>query len=212
VLLKNDNQSLPLNKDEVIFLTGEASDNIGYMSGGWTTYWQGNTARDIGVGTSIKDAFSLVTSSNGGSLTTNLNNASTVVVVLSEIPYSEGLGDNDTLTLTSHTADSGNFAALEIARQAHEDGKNVVGILISGRPLLLEGYLEYFDSFVAAWLPGSEGGLGIADVVFGDNDFTGKLSYTWPKTIEQVGYTSVREDYDEDYVLFPYGYGLSYID
>jgi len=212
VLLKNDNQSLPLDKDEVIFLTGEASDNIGYMSGGWTTYWQGNIARDIGVGTSIKDAFSSVTSSNGGTLTTNVSDASTVIVVLSEIPYSEGMGDNDTLTLTSKTADTGNLAALEIARQAHEDGKNVVGILISGRPLILEGYLEYFDSFIAAWLPGSEGGLGIADVVFGDYDFTGKLSYTWPKTIAQVGYTSVREDYDEDIIHFPYGYGLTYTD
>ena len=212
VLLKNDSQSLPLDKNDSIFVTGEASDNIGYMSGGWTTYWQGNTAREIGVGVSLRTALLDVTSSNGGEVTSTYQDAETVIVVLSEIPYTEGVGDNDSLTLTSHTADAGNLAALEIARQAHEDGKNVVGILISGRPLLLEEYLIYFDSFVAAWLPGSEGGVGITDVIFGDYDFTGKLSYTWPRTIEQVGYTSNREEYDENYVLFPYGYGLTYLD
>ncbi len=210
VLLKNDQDSLPIEKSETIYLTGEASDHIGYMSGGWTTYWQGNTASDIGVGTSIKEAFDLVTKSNEGSLTTNYQTATTVVVVLSENPYAEGAGDNQDLTLDSHTASTSNLDALKVAQQASLDGKNVIGILISGRPLLLEGYLDYFDSFVAAWLPGSEGGLGIADVLFGDYDFTGKLSYTWPKTIDQVGYTSYREDYDETAVEFPYGYGLTY--
>lgn len=210
VLLKNDNESLPLDKNETIYLTGDASDHVGYMSGGWTTHWQGNMASDIGVGTSIKEAFDVVTSSNGGTLTTNYQDATTVVVVLSENPYSEGVGDNQDLTLDSHTASASNLDALKTAQQASIDGKNVIGILISGRPLLLEGYLDYFDSFVAAWLPGSEGGLGIADVLFGDYDFTGKLSYTWPKTIDQVGYTSYREDYDETIVEFPYGYGLSY--
>jgi len=212
VLLKNDGTSLPLAKDETIFLTGEASDNVGYMAGGWTTHWQGNTAQDIGVGTSIKDGLLNVLMSNGGSLVNNYEDASTVVVVLSEIPYSEGAGDNQNPTLTSHTASPSNAAALEIARQAQLAGKNVVGILISGRPLLLEDYLPYFDSFIAAWLPGSEGGTGIADVVFGDYDFTAKLSYTWPKTASQLGYNILREDYDENVVMFPYGYGLTYLD
>jgi beta-glucosidase len=210
VLLKNDHQTLPLDKDGQIYLTGTASDHVGYMSGGWTTYWQGNTSPSIGVGTSIKDAFTQVLQSNDGALTTSYQNASTVVVVLSEIPYTEGVGDNQTPSLNSHTADPANLAALEIARQANEAGKQVVGILISGRPMLLEDHLDYFDAFVAAWLPGSEGGNGIADVLFGDVNFTGILSYTWPKTQEQLGYNVLREDYDEDLVLFPYGFGLTY--
>ena len=210
VLLKNDNQSLPLEKNESIYLTGTASDHVGYMSGGWTTYWQGNTSADIGVGTSIKDAMTSVLSENSGQIVNNINDAQTVVVVLSELPYSEGVGDNQILTLTGGNADPNNINALNVAQQAHQDGKNVVGILISGRPLLFEDYLQYFDSFVAAWLPGSEGGLGIADVIFGDYDFTGKLSYTWPKSIAYVGYNSNREDYDESLVQFPYGYGLTY--
>lgn len=210
VLLKNDSNALPLDKNDSIYLTGPASDHVGYMSGGWTTYWQGNTNADIGVGISIKDAMTEVLNNNGGQIVSRMDDANTVVVVLSEVPYSEGVGDNQILTLTGGKADPQNINALNIAMQAHQQGKKVIGILISGRPLLLEDYLQYFDSFVAAWLPGSEGGSGISDVIFGDYDFTGKLSYTWPKSIAYVGYNSNREDYDENLVQFPYGYGLTY--
>ena len=210
VLLKNDNSSLPLSKDENLYILGPASDNVGLLCGGWTTYWQGNDQADIGVGTSIKDAMINVLNNHSGSLSGNWQNADTVVVVLAENPYSEGEGDNDNLTLTGGNANLYNEASLFIAEEAHKAGKNVVGILVSGRPLLLEDYLQYFDSFVAAWLPGSEGGLAVSDLLFGDYDFVGILSFTWPADISQIGYTSNREDYDEDYPLFPYGYGLRY--
>ncbi len=210
VLLKNDNNSLPLTKSDSIYLTGPASDHVGYMAGGWTTYWQGNDQARIGVGTSIKQAFDLVLSANTNALESSWQNADTVVVVLTELPYSEGVGDNNVLTLTGGNAHPDNILALQTAEAAHNAGKNVVGVLISGRPLLFGNYLQYFDSFIAAWLPGSEGGLGISDLVFGDYDFVGKLSFTWPRDFSQVGYTSNRDDYDELLVLFPYGYGLTY--
>lgn len=210
VLLKNENQALPLAKDDHIFITGTAATNIGYMCGGWTTYWQGNTSPSIGVGLSIRDAVNQVVSGAGVSLSNSWNDASTVIVVLSEIPYSEGAGDNDQLTLMGPTADPYNASALEIARQAHDAGKRVIGILISGRPLVLGDSINDFDAFIAAWLPGSEGGLGIADVIFGDYDFTGKLSYTWPKDLSQLGYTSTMSTYDPNLVMYPFGYGLSY--
>ncbi|MBU1094672.1 MAG: glycoside hydrolase family 3 protein [Firmicutes bacterium] len=210
VLLKNDGQALPLSNNESIYITGPAVDHVGYMCGGWTTYWQGNTASDIGVGISIKDALSNVVNAQSVSLATTWANADTVIVVLTETPYSEGVGDHDQLTLTTGLSHPDNAAALLIANQAQAAGKNVIGILISGRPLVLGSYLDDFDAFIAAWLPGSEGGSGIADVIFGDYDFTGKLSFTWPKDISQIGYTSTRSNYDESYVMFPFGYGLSY--
>lgn len=209
VLLKNDDDALPLDKNETVYVTGPAANHVGYMSGGWTTYWQGNTASNIGVGIGIRDAFSHVL---GTTLVNSMSAASTVVIVLTEIPYSEGVGDNDILSLTAGTAHPDNLAALAIAEQAHQQGKKVVGILISGRPLILENYLLSFDAFVAAWLPGSEGGNGIADVIFGDYDFIGKLSYTWPKNQSQIGYNSNRNDYDSTIVEFPFGYGLKYSD
>ncbi len=211
VLLKNDNDTLPIGKSENIMLVGPGSDNVGYMSGGWTTYWQGNTSPDIGVGISILAAFERELTLNGGNLVNAISEADTIVVVLTELPYSESWGDNDTLTLTTGNSHPDNITALNVAIDAHNQGKNVVGILISGRPLLLENYLQYFDSFVAAWLPGSEGGNGISDVLFGDFDFTGKLSFTWPKDISQIGYNSNLVNYDESSVMFPYGYGLDYL-
>ncbi|MBN2300520.1 MAG: glycoside hydrolase family 3 protein [Acholeplasmataceae bacterium] len=211
VLLKNNEEALPLNKDELIYIAGPASNNVGYLCGGWTTYWLGNTEADIGVGISISQAFSNVLESSSTQLVSSWTEASTVVVVLSEIPYSEGAGDNDQLTLTQGLAHPDNDQALLLAKQAHDAGKKVIGILISGRPLVLGDDINSFDAFVAAWLPGSEGGTGIADVIFGDYDFTGKLSYTWPRDLSQVGFTSTRSDYEESIVMYPFGYGLSYL-
>ncbi|MCF7924828.1 MAG: glycoside hydrolase family 3 protein [Candidatus Izimaplasma sp.] len=210
VLLKNDNNSLPLSKDENLYILGPASDHVGLLCGGWTTYWQGNNQADIGVGTSIKAAMTSVLNNHSGILSENWQNADTVVVVLAENPYSEGAGDNDNLTLTGGNANILNESSLLIVKEAHEAGKNVVGILVGGRPLFLEEHLQYFDSFIAAWLPGSEGGLAVSDLLFGDYDFVGVLSFTWPVDITHLGYTSNREDYDETLPLFPYGYGLRY--
>lgn len=210
VLLKNDNNALPLSKNSNIYITGSASDNVGLLCGGWTTHWQGNTNSNIGVGTSIKDGFNTMVNSANGSLVADINAADTVVVVLSENPYSEGSGDNRVLTFTSNTASSGNSASIQTAKDAKAAGKKVIGILVSGRPLLLEDNLQYFDGFVAAWLPGSEGGTGISNVIFGDTDFTGKLPYTWPINSNQIGYNSNNKEYNPESVLFPYGYGLSY--
>ncbi len=210
VLLKNDNQALPLEKNDSVYISGPAADNVGYLCGGWTTYWQGNTATSIGVGLSIKAAFNQVLDTQSVNLASTWQEANTVVIVLTETPYSEGVGDNDQLTLTSGLAHPDNEQALLLAQQAHDDGKRVIGILISGRPLVLGDNLDLFDAFVAAWLPGSEGGLGIADVIFGDYDFTGKLSFTWPKDLSQIGYTSTNLNYNESLVMFPFMYGLSY--
>ncbi len=211
VLLKNNDQALPLSKNQSIYITGPAADHVGYMCGGWTTYWQGNTSASIGVGISIKRAISDIVSTQSLNLATSWTNADTVIIVLTEIPYSEGVGDNDQLTLTSGMSHSNNAAALSLAQDAKAAGKNVIGILISGRPLVLGNHLDSFDALIAAWLPGSEGGLGIADVIFGDYDFTGKLSFTWPKDLSQIGYTSTRAVYDESFVMFPFGYGLNYL-
>jgi beta-glucosidase len=92
---------------------------------------------------------------------------------------------------------------LKAIQNIKSKGIPVVVILISGRPLVVNQEIEASDAFVVAWLPGSEG-AGIADVLFGDFDFQGKLSFTWPKYDDDnlnIG--------DEKYnPLFAYGYGL----
>ena len=210
VLLENNNNSLPLTKDQKIFVTGPGANHVGLQSGGWTTYWQGNGNADIGVGIGIRDAMAAVLSLTSGSIVNTYQEADTVIVVLAENSYAEVSGDNGSLTLTTGNAHAGNTAALQLAADAQAAGKNVVGILLSGRPLLLGDNMQHFDSFIAAWLPGSEGGNGISDVLFGDYDFTGKLSFTWPVDITQIGYTSNEENYNESSVMYPFGYGLDY--
>ena len=70
---------------------------------------------------------------------------------------------------------------------------------------MINNELNDSNAFIAAWLPGTEGG-GVADILFGDYAPTGKLSYTWPKSIDQVPINI--NDYREP--LFPYGFGLTY--
>jgi beta-glucosidase len=94
---------------------------------------------------------------------------------------------------------------LETINTIAATGIPVVTVLISGRPLVANRELDASAAFVAAWLPGSEG-QGIADVLFGDENFSGKLSFSWPRNSENrknVG----DADYDP---LFPYGFGLTY--
>lgn len=89
-------------------------------------------------------------------------------------------------------------------------GKNVIGLLLSGRPMLINQVLPYFDAFVACWLPGSEAGLGIADVLYGDYNFTGKLPVTWPKYASALGLNSNIAIVNPDMIQFEFGYGLTY--
>lgn len=118
------------------------------------------------------------------------------VVVVGEPPYAETAGDSKNLTIPE--------PGPSIIKSVCGHVKCVV-VLISGRPLVVEPYLETMDALVAAWLPGSEG-QGVADVLFGDFPFTGKLSRTWFKSVDQLPMNVGDAHYDP---LFPFGFGLT---
>ena len=120
------------------------------------------------------------------------------VVVIGEKPYAEMNGDRRDLSLEAE-----DVAAVENMKAA---GIPVVVVLLSGRPMIIDKVIGKADAFVAAWLPGTEGD-GVADVLFGDYKPTGKLSFSWPRTMAQVGVHLGDANYDP---LFRYGYGLSY--
>ncbi len=223
VLLKNDNQSLPLAKTEKIAIIGPGADDFGLMFGGWSLGWQGavDPANSFEAGfaqyrkearsTTIYEGFEAALENFSGTLVDTIAEADTVIVVLAENPYAEYHGDDSDLGITSgRNAHSGNAAAIQQAIDAKAQGKNVVGILLSGRPMLIDDILPHFDSFIAAWLPGSEGGNGIADVVFGDYDFTGKTPFVWHYDSSTFGENSNSDSYDPNDFLFPFGYGLEY--
>lgn len=201
VLLKNEDSLLPLSKStSKILLAGRGADNIGMQCGGWTIAWQGGHG-DITEGTSIASAFkaqlgkeSVIYSETGDFS----ERAEIGVVVVGENPYAEGFGDNTAIRLSDEDS-----AVIEKTRANCE---RLVVILLSGRPLIVTDQLSQVDAFVAAFLPGTEG-AGITDVLFGDAPFTGKLSFSWPRSLEQVPLSKLKSD--PVGALFPIGFGLT---
>jgi beta-glucosidase len=202
VLLKNENQILPLAKNVGrIHVAGKNADDLGNQCGGWSITWQG-TSGNITEGTTILQAVENVVSS-GTNVTFSIDGsgasgADVGIVIIGERPYAEGNGDRSDLSLPSE-----DVAAIENVKNA---GIPVIAILVSGRPMIIEPILDDCQAFIAAWLPGTEG-QGVTDVLFGDHNPSGKLSHSWPKNMGQIPINYGDANYDP---LFPYGFGLSY--
>jgi beta-glucosidase len=201
VLLKNDRRALPLSKSaRRIHVAGANADDVGRQCGGWTITWQG-AAGPVTTGTTILAGLraaagsTRVTYAKDGS---GAAGAEAGVVVVGEAPYAEFLGDRADLSLSAE--DRAAFATVKKA------GIPVVVVVVSGRPMILGDVAEQADAIVAAWLPGSEG-QGVADVLFGDFPPSGKLSFTWPRSMSQVPINVGDAAYDP---LYAFGHGLGY--
>jgi beta-glucosidase len=203
VLLKNDGNVLPLAKTAArIHVAGKSADDIGNQSGGWTIDWQGKSGDITPGGTTllaaIKKSVSPKTEVTYSPDGTGAAGATVGVVVVGEMPYAEMMGDRADLKLSQTDADA--VAAMKSA------GIPVVVVLYSGRPMILGSVLDQANAVIAAWLPGTEGN-GITDVLFGDFKPTGKLSFSWPRSMDQVAKHSGDKDYNP---LFKLGYSLTY--
>lgn len=232
VLLKNDKNILPLNGKQRVFVAGKNANNIGHQCGGFTLSWQGLSGNDMFKhGTSIWQGIQhfapdaqLSDGFNGEDADPDKHDVA--IVVIGEKPYAEGLGDvrDDTASICeSGSKVEGQVNLMEAMgnslelshlhpkdlitlRNIQQKGIPVVAILISGRPLVIQSELAVSDAFIAAWLPGTEG-LGVAELLFGEHDFIGSLSFSWPtRTHPTINLGDT--DYDP---LFPYGYGLNYL-
>ena len=207
VLLKNKDKTLPLSATKRILVAGDGADNIGKQSGGWSITWQGtnNTNDDFPGGSSIYDGIKAHVENAGGNVELSVDGSfetkpDVAVVVFGEEPYAEGHGDRETL-IYQH----GSKKDLALLEKLKSQGIPVVSVFISGRPMWVNAELNASDAFVAAWLPGSEG-AAVADVLFGKQDFKGKLSFSWPSEPQQI----VNKG-DEAYEpLLPYGFGLTF--
>ena len=198
VLLKNKNNILPIPKSgKTIIVAGKGADDVGMQSGGWTISWQGGMGQTTN-GTTILDAIKSAVdpgtvveyTPDGTSFTGDL-----AVVVVGEKPYAEMIGDRKDLKLDNED--------LEVIKRFTDNDIPVVVVLLSGRPMIVTDEVGKWDGFIAAWLPGTEG-TGVADVLFGDYKPTGKLSFSWPKSMNQFPI-----DPNDDH-LFSFGFGLSY--
>ncbi|KAA3458984.1 beta-glucosidase BoGH3B [Gossypium australe] len=209
VLLKNgesaDKPLLPLPKKATkILVSGTHADNLGYQCGGWTITWQGLGGNDLTSGTTVLQAIKntvdpttrVVYSENPDSDFVKSNKFSFAIVVVGEPTYAETFGDSLNLTLS----EPGPRTIYNVCGAV-----KCVVVVISGRPVVMQPYLSSINALVVAWLPGTEG-QGVADVLFGDYGFTGKLARTWFKTVDQLPMNVGDPHYDP---LFPFGFGLT---
>ncbi|XP_042391637.1 beta-glucosidase BoGH3B-like [Zingiber officinale] len=209
VLLKNGKAGneplLPLpKKASKILVAGSHADNLGYQCGGWTLTGQGLSGNNITIGTPILNAIQSTVDPSTQIIYSESPDPEFVkngafeyaIVAIGEYPYAETYGDNLNLTIPA--------PGVSVIQNVCSSVKCVV-LLISGRPLVIEPYVEQIDALVAAWLPGTEG-QGVADVLFGDYGFSGKLPRTWFKSVDQLPMNVGDQHYDP---LFPYGFGLT---
>lgn len=203
VLLKNEGQALPLAKDLDSLIISGAAQDIGAQCGGWSISWQGERG-NITEGSTILEGikahltnpdsviFSEKADFESGS------RAAVGVVVLSEDPYAEGQGDQGELYLSE--------TDIALLKKTREHCDTLIAILLSGRPLVITDQLDLMDAFVAAWWPGTEG-AALADNLFGTHPFTGKLAYTWYRSMDQLPLGHLKASGEDP--LWEFGYGLS---
>ena len=215
VLLKNNTvndktamQALADSRN--ILVAGRKADNIGVQCGGWTISWQGNSG-DITEGTTILEGLQQAA---GDGVTVDYSEEGeveashdAVVLVLGELPYAESSGDRSVSNLVLTGEDKQLLETVkETAAAAGKEDIPVIAVLLSGRMISIADYIDDFDALVMAWLPGTEG-AGVADVLLGEQDFTGTLQYTWtwdPSDIEDK-----FAEGNEDKILFKKGTGLT---
>ncbi len=214
VLLRNENNVLPLSGSHKILVTGPSADSIPNQTGGWTISWQGIPTGVTVPGTTILQGLragapagtDVVYAAPAGA-PGQAAGADAIVVAVGEPPGAEGPADAPRPALAADQQ------ALVSALQA--TGKPVIVVVVSGRPLVL-GPAAGTAGLIAAWLPGTEGGNAVADVIYGKANPSGRLPVSWPKDIgnepeyyQQLPGTNGGPDSGYS-PAFPFGAGLSY--
>jgi beta-glucosidase len=185
-LLRNENGVLPLPSGSRVTVVGPSADSITNMLGGWSVSWQGvfgggqaccagpqdQIPPAVTPWAAIKQADPAATlAPDQASAVADAPSTDAYVAVVGETPYAEGLGDSPAPMLTADQKSL--IAALEAT------GKPVVVVVVAGRPIGL-GPGDTANAILMAYLPGTQGGFGVSDVLFGTYDPSGKLPVTWP--------------------------------
>jgi len=210
-LLRNARHTLPLARRGPILVVGPAASNLAWQDGGWTVGWQGvpdggPTPPGVTVLQGIRAAAGTrkvrtVDWTNLAAVRRAARVARAVVVAVGEEPYAEWQGDTKTAALPAEQR--------ALVRAVEATGRPTVLVLVAGRPLMIADLIRRASAFVMAYLPGSEGGSALADLLFGRIRPHGRLPFTWPARIADVPMAlNARLDGEPATPLFRLGAGL----
>jgi len=253
VLLKNNKEALPINKDAKIALIGPLANNKENMSGTWSV--SAENMKSVSIFDGMKKVAGNpknITYAKGSNLVedaelekrismfgknTYRDDRPEAVMINEAVQLAEQ--SDIVVTILGEAAESSGESSsrtdisipdnqVRLLKALKATGKKVVVVLLSGRPLVLNEILEDSDAILNAWFPGSEAGLALADVLYGDVNPSGKLTMTYPQNVGQIPiYYSHKntgrplegkwfQKFKSNYLdvsnepEFPFGYGLSY--
>jgi len=221
-LLKNEQQTLPLSKNTKVLVTGPSTNLLSVLNGGWTITWQGNEELLY-----PKDKKTVLAAIRGKIGAQNVlyqpgvdfmeeidipaavqaaKRVDVAIICIGEPTYCETPGNIDDLTMSE--------AQLKLVEAIEKTGTPIVLVLIEGRPRIINRIINKVDAVLMAYLPGIEGALAIADILFGDVNPSGKLPISYPRYPHSLmtydhknSETADGNDYDAQW---PFGFGLSY--
>ena len=240
VLLKNDDNTLPIAKGKKILLAGPNANSMRCLNGGWSYSWQGHRADECGAAyNTIYEAMcnkygkdnviyepGVTYAPYKGDNWQEENapeidkavqaaaGADVIMVCVGENSYCETPGNMNDLTLSENQRN--------LVKALGKTGKPLVLVLNEGRPRIINDIEPLADAVIDIMLPGNYGGDALANLVAGDANFSGKMPFTYPKWInslatydykpcENIGQMAGNYNYDAVMdVQWPFGFGMSY--
>ncbi|MBR6880448.1 MAG: glycoside hydrolase family 3 C-terminal domain-containing protein [Clostridiales bacterium] len=173
-----------------IYVTGPAANDTGIMCGGWTYLWAGGTDDSLkwcATGVTVLSAMKKAAEEMGFEVVTDpsrMAECDMVLLCIGERPYAEWLGDTTDLSITGDMALDGNEDAIALAADC---GVPTTTLIFAGRNVIVDKYIDAWDSCIMCYLPGSEGGNAVVDVLTGKVPFSGTLAMPYYSSVDQIG-------------------------
>jgi beta-glucosidase len=238
ILLKNENNILPLKKGKKILLVGPNANQMRCLDGGWSYTWQGSNAENLatkyntiyeaicnkygkenvileqGVTYEENGTYDQENASQIDKAVAVANNADVIIACIGENSYCETPGNLTDLWLSENQRN--------LIKALSKSGKPIILVLNEGRPRLIADIEPMAKAIVDILLPGNYGADALANLLTGEANFSAKMPYTYPREInslanydykvsEEVGTMKGAYNYDAKVSLqWPFGYGLSY--